>query len=421
MKKKEKEAGDCKRINMKKILIYTDPFKGNIIPTLGISEKLMKMGLDIHYIGVPDVTEIISGTPFSYTTVFEEYYPKGTRNEAGKINPNVITSIIRGDFDELMEKNNPSFIIFTAYNPVEAVAFYLKYKMKTFLVYCHFPTNNDFSKASFTDKVKEWSASMLMDDANLEAVNILIDFLIEQGYRITSLKDMLSVYDQFYNIMISSKDFLTEDSVLVCDNDLYTGPCIPEYGIFDHHYDIQKLEEEIIEKKNLGKRMIYCSLGSWADEIDKKKSKAIVESIIKSMQHHSMKNYVLHISLGNLYEDYINYNSAKVAVHRWLPQMTFLKHAEAAVLHGGMGGIQESIINETPMIVIPLGLDQFENADRVEANGLGFKIDAHSLHPEDIVSKINEIQNNKDIKLNLIKMKSSFEQASRNISKVASI
>jgi MGT family glycosyltransferase len=420
-KKKEKEAGDCKKISMKKILIYTDPFKGNVIPTLGIGEKLVKMGLDIHYIGVPDVTEIISGTPFSHTTVFEEYYPKGTRHEAGKINPKVITSIIRGDFDELMEKNNPSSIIFTAYNPVEAVAFYLKYKIKTFLVYCHFPINNDFSKASFTDKVKEWCASMLMDDVNLEAANILINFLMEQGYRITSLKDMLSVYEQFYNIMISSKDFLTEDSVLVRDNDLYTGPCIPEHGIFDHYYDTQKLEEEIIEKKDLGKRMIYCSLGSWADQIDKEKSQAIIESIIRGMQHHSMENHVLYISVGNLYDDYISYNSPKVAVHRWLPQMTFLKHAEAAVLHGGMGGIQESVLNETPMIVIPLGLDQFENADRVEANGLGFRIDAETLRTEDIISRINEIQDNKDIKLNLIKMKFSFELASRNISQVASI
>ncbi|WP_157859443.1 glycosyltransferase [Chryseobacterium angstadtii] len=405
---------------MKKFLVYSDPFKGNIIPTLGISEKLAQMGHEVHYIGVPDVTDSISKTSFSYTTVFEEYYPRGIKHEAGKINARVITSIINGDFDELMKNHNPSAIIFTAYNPIEAVTFYLRYKIKTGLVYCHFPIGNDFSKNSFTDKVKEWSADMLMKDVNVEAVNILIDFLIQQGFKITSLKDVLSVFDGFYNLMTSSKDFLKEDAV-ERNNDLYIGPCIPEQDIFDSYYDTSALKKELSEQKEAGKKILYCSLGSWADEIDKEKTQMIISTILQTMQHDLLENYVLYISVGNLYDNYVHYNSDKIAVHRWLPQMAFLKQTEIAILHGGMGGIKESIMNGTPMIVFPLGLDQFENANRVEANGLGAKITAHSLNVETLASKINEIQNNKDIKLNLIKMKTSFEQASQNISHMVSL
>ncbi len=404
---------------MKKFLMYSDPFKGNIIPTLGISEKLAEMGNEIHYIGIPDATDSISKTSFSYTTVFEEYYPRGIKHEPGKINAHVISSIIKGDFDELMKNHDPAAIIFTAYNPVEAVTFHLRYKVKIILAYCHFPIGNDFSKNSFTDKVKEWSADMLMKDINVEAVNILIDFLIEQGYKITSLKDVLSVFDDFQNLMTSSKDFLIENAI-ERDNDFYIGPCIPEQDIFNSHYDTSKLEKELFEKKETGKKIMYCSLGSWADEIDKEKTQVIINTIMEAMQDDLLENYILYISVGNLYENYVCYNSDKIAVYQWLPQMTFLKQAEIAVLHGGMGGIKESIMNETPMIIFPLGLDQFENADRIEANGLGTKINAHSLSVENLVLKINEIQNNKDIKLNLIKMKTSFEQASQNICRMVS-
>ncbi|WP_131401727.1 glycosyltransferase [Chryseobacterium sp. JM1] len=404
---------------MKKILMYSDPFKGNIIPTLGISEKLVQMGHEVHYIGIPDATDSISKTSFSYTTVFEEHYPRGIKHEPGKINAHVISSIIKGDFDELMRKHDPAAIVFTAYNPIEAVTFHLRYKVKIVLVYCHFPIGNDFSKNSFTDKVKEWSADMLMKDINVEAVNILIDFLIEQGYKITSLQDVLSVFDDFHNLMTSSKDFLIENAV-ERDNDLYIGPCIPEQDIFDAYYDTSALEKELLEKHETGKKIMFCSLGSWADEIDKEKTQQIITTLIEAMQHDLLENYVLYISVGNLYDNYARYSSDKIAVHQWLPQMAFLKQAEIAILHGGMGGIKESIMTGTPMIIFPLGLDQFENADRVEAHGLGAKISAHSLNAEHIVSKINEIQNNKDIKMNLIKMKTSFEQASGNISQMVS-
>ncbi|WP_172283458.1 glycosyltransferase [Chryseobacterium sp. LAM-KRS1] len=400
---------------MKEILIFTDPFKGNIIPTIGIGEQLTEMGNNIHYIGVPDVTDNIAKTSFSYTTIFEEYYPRGMKHESGKVDVNVIASIIKGDFDEFMKDHNPSAIIFTAYNPIEAITFYIKYQIKTFLVYCHFPMGNDFSKNSFTDKVKEWSVDMLMKNNNIEAANILIDFLIKQGYKITSLRDLISIFDHFQNLMTSSKDFLIEEAT-ERDNDFYIGPCIPQQDIFGSHYDTSGFKKDILKKRETGRNIIYCSLGSWADQIDKNKAQTIIDTVINAMEQSLLENYVIYISAGNLYENYANYSSDRVIIHKWLPQVTILEYTDIAILHGGMGGIKECVMNEIPMIVIPLGLDQFENADRIEKNGLGAKINAHSLNMKDLASIINETQNDKNMRLNLTKMKSSFEQASKNTS-----
>ncbi|BEV02809.1 glycosyltransferase [Chryseobacterium gambrini] len=398
---------------MKKILIYTDAFRGNIIPTLGISEKLHQMGVHVHYMGIPDVTEIISDTSFPSTTIFGDYYPKGSQYIAGKINANIIRSIINGGLDELIYELNPTAIIFTAYNPIEAATFYLKYKLKTFLLYCHFPIDNDFSKISFTEKIKEWSINMLMDDANLESTNILINFLIDQGYAINSLNDIMAIFENFNNIIPASKDFLTENAI-ISENDMYVGSCIPEYNIFHLHYDMDKLDSELSEQKKSGKMIIYCSLGSWADQIDKEKAQQITQTLINSFRQESMKDYILNISVGNLFEDYQSHASDTIRIHQWLPQMAMLKHSDMAIIHGGMGGVKECIMNEIPMIVIPLGLDQFENADRIAAHQLGVKIDAYALNDIEITSIINRLQNNTEIKNNLFKMKSSFEKASES-------
>ncbi len=398
---------------MKKVLVYTDPFRGNIIPTLGISEKLRQKGIHVHYIGVPDVTEIISGTSFPFTTVFEDYYPKNSTYLSGKINADVIRTIINGELNGLISKLNPSAIIFTAYNPIEAATFYLKYKIKTFLLYCHFPVDNDLSKKSLTDKIKEWSINMLMDDSNLEATNLLIDLIISQGYTMNSLNDMLSVFENFYNVVPASEDFLIEDASIK-ENDFYIGACIPEQNIFHSDYDIQKLENELFEQRKSKKTIVYCSLDSWAEQIDKEKTQKILQMVIGSFQQEAMKNHILNISVGNLFEDYKSHESDTIRIHKWLPQMTMLEYSDLAIIHGGMGGVKECIMNEIPMIVIPLGLDQFENADRIVIHKLGIKMDVSALNNHEIIFTIKQLQNDTEIKDGLSKMKSSFEKASEN-------
>ncbi|WP_308005874.1 glycosyltransferase [uncultured Chryseobacterium sp.] len=398
---------------MKKVLIYIDPFIGHIIPTLGLSEKLIENQFDVHYCGVPDVTEIIARTQFSCSTIFEEYYPKGTVQKDTEVNANVISSILNGELDELINEIKPSILIMTAYNPVEAAAFYYKYKIKIFLLYFYFPVNTDFSKISFTDITKERAVNLLMNDTNMGAVNFFIDFLIREGHLITSLKDVLSVFDHFYNIIISSPDFLTETPI-INQQDLYIGDCLPKDNILASYFDIESLKNKFYEQNRLGKKLIYFSLGSWADQINYEKAQLIIQNIIKSADDPLMDDYVILIAAANLYEQYKQHQSDKIIMYKWVPQMEILHYADIAILHGGMGGIKHSIMNEIPMIIVPLDFDQSENADRVVANRLGAKMDAFSMSAEEIVSKINEVQNNDEIKLGLKKMKNSFEKISEN-------
>jgi len=380
---------------------------------LGLSEKLVENQFDVHYCGVPDVTEIIAKTQFSCSTVFEEYYPKGTVQKDTEVNANVISSILNGELDELIDEIKPSILIMTAYNPVEAAAFYYKYNIKIFLLYFYFPVNTDFSNISFTDITKERAVNLLMNDNNVGAVNFFIDFLISEGHPINSLEDILSVFDHFYNIILSSPDFLTETPI-INPHDLYIGDCLPKDNILVSSFDMESLKNKFYEQKRSGKKLIYFSLGSWADQINDEKAQLIIQNIIKSAGDPLLDDYVILIAAANLYERYKQHESDKIIMYKWVAQMEMLQYADIAVLHGGMGGIKHSIMNEVPMIIAPLDFDQSENADRVVAHRLGAKMDPFSMSAEEIVSKINEVQNNDEIKSGLKEMRNSFKEISEN-------
>jgi MGT family glycosyltransferase len=61
---------------------------------------------------------------------------------------------------------------------------------------------------------------------------------------------------------------------------------------------------------------------------------------------------------------------ANVEVHSWVPQLAILRQADLFVTHAGAGGSQEGLATATPMIAVPQAVDQFGNADMLQALGV---------------------------------------------------
>ncbi|MFD7970123.1 macrolide-inactivating glycosyltransferase [Streptomyces clavifer] len=61
---------------------------------------------------------------------------------------------------------------------------------------------------------------------------------------------------------------------------------------------------------------------------------------------------------------------AHVEVHAWVPQLSVLKQADAFITHAGAGGSQEGLATATPMVAVPQAVDQFGNADMLQALGV---------------------------------------------------
>ncbi|WP_345983429.1 macrolide-inactivating glycosyltransferase [Streptomyces sp. DSS69] len=59
-----------------------------------------------------------------------------------------------------------------------------------------------------------------------------------------------------------------------------------------------------------------------------------------------------------------------VEVHAWVPQLAVLRQADAFITHAGAGGSQEGLATGTPMVAVPQAVDQFGNADMLQALGV---------------------------------------------------
>lgn len=60
----------------------------------------------------------------------------------------------------------------------------------------------------------------------------------------------------------------------------------------------------------------------------------------------------------------------------YVPLRALLPHAAALMHHGGIGTTAEALRAGTPQLIIPLSHDQFDNAERVKALGVGARLDA---------------------------------------------
>lgn len=63
-----------------------------------------------------------------------------------------------------------------------------------------------------------------------------------------------------------------------------------------------------------------------------------------------------------------------VEVHSWVPQLAILKKADAFLTHAGAGGSQEGLATGTPMVAVPLAVDQFGNADMLVSLGVARRL-----------------------------------------------
>ncbi|MEU6525609.1 macrolide-inactivating glycosyltransferase [Streptomyces sp. NPDC046924] len=67
---------------------------------------------------------------------------------------------------------------------------------------------------------------------------------------------------------------------------------------------------------------------------------------------------------------------AGVEVRSWVPQLAILKQADLFLTHAGAGGSQEGLATATPMIAVPQAVDQFGNADMLQALGVARHVPA---------------------------------------------
>src|SRR4051812_43022689 len=88
------------------------------------------------------------------------------------------------------------------------------------------------------------------------------------------------------------------------------------------------------------------------------------------------------------------------------PQVSILNHTNTKIFltHGGVASCHESLYVGKPMLILPLVSDQFSNAEKLEEQGVALKLDKMNLHVDDIIRKIEFLQLDARVKINLKRM-----------------
>jgi MGT family glycosyltransferase len=79
-----------------------------------------------------------------------------------------------------------------------------------------------------------------------------------------------------------------------------------------------------------------------------------------------------------------------ISVVRSAPHDAVMKEVSLVVTHGGHGTVMRSLLNGVPLLVIPMGRDQNDNAARVVARGAGLAI-AENASDGEIVSAVTRL------------------------------
>lgn len=169
----------------------------------------------------------------------------------------------------------------------------------------------------------------------------------------------------------------------------YTGPLIP----MTTHYSSIGIPLHIANWLDLQKNsngVILISMGSTA-HLTHSMAQAIIESV-QQTNHSAI--WSLGASEQNIL-DGIQFNETQIFVVNWMPQKKVLNHPsiKIAMLHGGLGGIQEALSSKVPIICLPQMFDQRDNAVRVEVYHLGVTVDPQALSRDNLIVAINSIIN----------------------------
>ena len=180
------------------------------------------------------------------------------------------------------------------------------------------------------------------------------------------------------------------------------GPILTKQKTSDFSQDLSKWLSAKSDKS-----VVYISMGSMVSQ-----TVGIARAIVNGLKQTgcsvvwSLKSQNRHILNG------LDIDPSVFFISDWVPQFQLLQHETIAmaILHGGVGGVTESLYNRVPIIVLPLFGDQFGNAARVQAAGAGIYLHLSELTADLVKNSVETIKNG-DYRKEAAKMRKIFLQA----------
>jgi len=157
-------------------------------------------------------------------------------------------------------------------------------------------------------------------------------------------------------------------------------------------------------------KLIYFSMGSMGGA-DVKMMTRLVDILGKS-EHRFI------VSKGPLHDRY------ELPPNMWgeksVPQIQVLPIVDLVITHGGNNTVTETFYFGKPLIVMPLFVDQYDNAQRVHEKGFGIRLDPYLCTEEELLKSIEKLLNDKELNEKLQKISKRI-QTENSIEKLPKI
>jgi MGT family glycosyltransferase len=201
-------------------------------------------------------------------------------------------------------------------------------------------------------------------------------------------------YSKWLNLIVSHE--IMEVPRDVTQNTLFVGPC------FGGRKNLESSSFPF-EKLNKDSYKIYVSLGT----VFNKKPKVFLK-IINALNKPGVQ---LIISAGGSYQ-YLQEQKIpdNTLIFKQVPQVDLLPMVDLVIGHGGNNSTNETLSSGKPLIVLPVGGEQRDNASRVVYLGAGLKLDIDNFSEEDLWQKVDEIRKNPNFKPNCEKIKNAVNK-----------
>ncbi len=142
--------------------------------------------------------------------------------------------------------------------------------------------------------------------------------------------------------------------------------------------------------------VIVVSFGSWLDDLPQETLTKMLD-VFRNVQQSVLWKYNGKIP-SNV--------PSHVKIVTWFPQNDVLGHPNVRVLlsHGGLNSLIESVFHAVPMVLMPIGIDQFTNAILAEDRGTAVVVPVANFSSQELTIAIEKVLNQNCFKDNVRKL-----------------
>ena len=183
---------------------------------------------------------------------------------------------------------------------------------------------------------------------------------------------------------------------------------VSNIGILYNYFDFNKIEDKdhTPRKIFMGNSFKEKTLDStWLEILKTKDMKIMItlgtflsnrEDVLEKLIGWTREIYpkaLIIVSAGANANSLRKYNTAKLIIRDFIPQIGLMPYMDLVVFHGGCNTLTEAIYYGKKILVLPFSSDQFNIAYDVEKNKLGFILDPNNLNKDDLEGAYRGLEN----------------------------